>query len=50
MGKIAFIIGEWFVYWSPLILLLAAVAAALAFLALQQLDGGPPGVPGRGSG
>ena len=39
MGKIAFIIGEWFVYWSPLILLLAALAAALAFLALRQLDG-----------
>lgn len=40
MGKIAFIIGEQFVYWSPLILLAACVAAAFVFLSLHLLGGG----------
>ena len=40
MEKIAFIIGEQFLYWSPLILAIAVVAALCAFVALHLGTGG----------
>ncbi len=40
MERIAFILGERFVYWSPLILALAAAAGSCAFLALYLAKGG----------
>ena len=40
MEKIAFISGETFLYWSPIILAIAAVAAALAFIGLHMSVGG----------
>ncbi len=40
MERIAFIIGETFVYWSPLIVALGAFAALCAFLALHILMDG----------
>ena len=40
MDRIAFIIGETFVFWSPIILSLAALSAACVFLALYLGKGG----------
>lgn len=40
MEKIAYIIGEQFLYWSPLILAIAVVAALCAFVALHLGTGG----------
>lgn len=40
MEKIAFIIGEDFLYWSPLILALGVLAAVAMFLGLQMLHTG----------
>jgi len=40
MEKIAFIIGDRFLYWSPLILALAVIAAVCAFIALHLSMGG----------
>ena len=40
MEKIAFIIGEQFLYWSPLILMIAVFAALCAFVALHLAVGG----------
>ena len=42
MEKIAFISGGTVVYWSSIILALAAAAAALAFLALYLGKSGNP--------
>ena len=40
MDRIAFIIGETFIFWSPVILALAALSAACVFLALYIGKGG----------
>ena len=40
MEKIAFIIGEQFLYWAPMILVIAAFSAMCAFVALQLGTGG----------
>ena len=40
MEKIGFIIGEEFVYWSPIILAISVVAAVCAFLALYSFSTG----------
>lgn len=42
MEQIGFIIGETFLYWSSIILALAAVAAILVFLGLYIAKGGSP--------
>ena len=42
MEQIGFIIGETFLYWSSIILTLAAVAAILVFLGLYIAKGGNP--------